>query len=251
MLKKLLMSSALMCLLAAAGLAQNTTTRPTRRPSTPATGTSTTTQQATTTTTTTQEATDAATPSTTTTGARTRRAGTSSQTGRATSSTTTTTTTTTTAKAAIGTPRAAFDDLIDGIKRGDVDAVMGVYWNSPRLVTFNNNGTITKTWAQNRSNRESLYADVKDVQLEVRDVNVELLGRDGAVVTCLWKQTQPFRGTPETATGRLTVVFRRVGNTWKAVHTHTSPDRPDPSLLLQSERTVTTTTTTTPAPTRP
>jgi ketosteroid isomerase-like protein len=131
----------------------------------------------------------------------------------------------------------AFNALVDGIRRADASAVMEVYWNSPRLLIFNNNGTVTRTWEQSRANRASLYARVKDVKLDVRDVNIELLGRDGAVVSALWDQSQTTDGQAERATGRMTLVLRRAGTAWKVVHAHTSPDRPDPSRLLPSERT--------------
>jgi len=172
---------------------------------------------------------------------------------------TTTTTTTTTAKPALPvapsaagqakTPRAstetiasravrdAFDTLINGIRRGDANEVMGVYWNSPQLVLFNNNGTVTKSWEQVRANRQSLYAKVKDVKLDLSDDRVRMLGRDAAVVTARWKQSQAYEGKTESSSGRMTVVFQNVGGQWKAVHAHTSPDRPDPSLLMPSERT--------------
>jgi ketosteroid isomerase-like protein len=114
--------------------------------------------------------------------------------------------------------------------------VMSVYWNSPQLVIFNNNGTVTRTWEQVRSNRASAYPEAKNVQLEVRDVRVSMLGAGGAVVSCLWTQTQEYRGTPERAEGRLTVVFRLINNGWKIVHTHSSPLAPDPSRLLPSEQ---------------
>ena len=141
---------------------------------------------------------------------------------------------------------AAFNALLDGIRHADVNAVTGIYWNSPQLLLFNNNGTVTRGWEQMRENRAASYPEMKDVKLDVRDLRVQMLGRDGAVVTCLWTQSQTFRGTPETATGRMTLVFRNVGGTWKAIHLHTSPDRPDPSRLLPSE---TETPTPTPAPT--
>jgi len=131
---------------------------------------------------------------------------------------------------------AAFNALLDGIRHADVKAVTSVYLNSPRLLLFNSNGTVTKGWEQLRKNRESSYPDLKDVKLEVRDVSITMLGRDGAVVTCLWTQSQTYKGTPETATGRMTLVFRRVGKDWKAIHLHTSPDRPDPSRVLPSEQ---------------
>ncbi len=133
--------------------------------------------------------------------------------------------------------RDAFDTLISGIRRGDADEVMGVYWNSPRLVLYNNNGTVTKTWEQVKSNRQSSYAKVKDVKLDLSDDRVMMLGREAAMVTARWKQSQMYDGKPESASGRMTVVFQSVGGQWKAVHVHTSPDRPDPSLLLPSERT--------------
>jgi ketosteroid isomerase-like protein len=143
---------------------------------------------------------------------------------------------------------AAFNALLDGIRRADVNAVTGIYWNSPQLILFNNNGTITRGWEQMRENRASSYPEMKDVKLDVRDVRTQMLGRDGAVVTCQWTQSQTFRGTPETATGRMTIVFRNTGGAWKAIHLHTSPDRPDPSRLLPSEQTETPTPTATPKP---
>lgn len=134
---------------------------------------------------------------------------------------------------------AAFNALINGIRKSDLDAITSAYWNSPRLVLFNNNGTVTKGWEQMRKNRESSIKDVKNVKLEVRDVSITLLGREGALVNALWTQSQDYKGQPETATGRMTLVFRRVGTAWKAIHLHTSPDRPDPSRVLPSEQTAT------------
>ena len=141
-----------------------------------------------------------------------------------------------------------FNALREGIKAANAAAVNGGYWNSSQLVIYNNNGTVTRGWEQMRSNRESLYAKVKDVTLDVRDVHVQMLGRDGAVVAFLWTQSQTFDGTPGTATGRTTLVFRRISKQWKVVHAHISPDSPDQSRVPQPERT-TTTPTATPKPT--
>ncbi|HKZ81156.1 MAG TPA: nuclear transport factor 2 family protein [Pyrinomonadaceae bacterium] len=141
---------------------------------------------------------------------------------------------------------AAFNSLLNGIRHADVKAVTGVYWNSPRLILFNNNGTVTRGWEQVRKNRESSYPDIKDVKLDVHDVSVIMLGRDGAVVSCLWSQSQTYKGEPETARGRMTLVFRRMGQDWKAVHLHTSPDKPEPSRVLPSEQAPTPTPTPTP-----
>ena len=135
-----------------------------------------------------------------------------------------------------GAVLAAFDKIIDGIRRSNVDLYTSGYWNSSALILFNYNGTVTKGWDQLKKNRESSFPQSKDVKLDIRDRHVTMLGRDGAVVTCLWTQSQTFNGEPDTASGRMTLVFKRVGTEWKAVHLHTSPDKPDPSRVPQSEK---------------
>ena len=131
---------------------------------------------------------------------------------------------------------AAFNSLLDGIRHANVNEVMANYWNSPRLNLFNYNGSVTKGWDQVRQNRQSSYPEIKDVKLDVRDVAVTMLGRDGAVVTCQWTQSQNYKGTPETASGRMTLVFKRVGTAWKAIHLHSSPDNPNPAVIPPSEK---------------
>lgn len=131
--------------------------------------------------------------------------------------------------------RAAFDRLLDGIRTADVEKVMGVYWNSPRLTIYNYNGTVTRGWEQVHTNRQSSYPNLKGVTLEVRDVRIEMFGADGAVVMYYWTQSQTSRGVPDTSTGRTTLVFRKIGGAWKIVHTHASPDNPDASRPLPAE----------------
>lgn len=132
-----------------------------------------------------------------------------------------------------------FNALLDAVRRADANAVAGFYWNSPQLLIYNSNGSVTKGWAQMHSNTESVYANYKDVKLDPRDVHAQMLGRDGAVVSFLWTQSQTVNGTPETGTGRTTLVYRRIGTSWKIVQRHTSPDTPDQTRILPSERTTT------------
>jgi ketosteroid isomerase-like protein len=133
---------------------------------------------------------------------------------------------------------AAFNALLNGIRHANVDEVMSAYWNNPQLNLFNYNGSVTKGWTQVRKNRESSYPEIKDVKLDVRDVSVTMLGTTGAVVTCQWTQSQDYKGTPETASGRMTLVFKRIGNAWKAIHLHSSPDTPNPAVIPPSEKPV-------------
>ena len=131
---------------------------------------------------------------------------------------------------------AAFNALLDGIRHASVNEVMGVYWNSAQLNLFNYNGTVTKGWQQVKKNRESSYPEIKDVKLDVRDISVTMLGRDGAIVTCLWTQSQNYKGTPESVSGRMTLAFKRVGTEWKAIHLHSSSDNPNPAVIPASEK---------------
>jgi ketosteroid isomerase-like protein len=132
---------------------------------------------------------------------------------------------------------AAFNSLLDGIRHADVKAVTNAYQNSSRLVLFNNNGTVTRSWEQMKQNREASYPEVKDVKLEVRDLRATMLGPTAALITCLWTQSQTFHGSPESASGRMTIVFRKIGKDWKAIHLHTSPDAPNPTRVMPSEQT--------------
>jgi len=131
---------------------------------------------------------------------------------------------------------AAFDKIVEGLRRSNVDLYMSGYWNSSMLILFNYNGSITRGWEQLKKNRESSFPQSKDVKLDIRDRHVTMLGRDGAVVTCLWTQSQTFNGQPDNASGRMTLAFKRVGTEWKAVHLHTSPDKPDPARVPASEQ---------------
>ncbi|MBC7795445.1 MAG: DUF3225 domain-containing protein, partial [Pyrinomonadaceae bacterium] len=124
-----------------------------------------------------------------------------------------------------------------GIESSDVKTVTDVYNNSPQTLYYNNNGTVTRGWEQDKLNRESRYPNTTNAKLTVRDVRIETLGTDGAYVACQWTQTQDYNGVSESATGRMTLVMKKIGGIWKIVHLHTSPDKPDATRpVLPSER---------------
>ena len=133
--------------------------------------------------------------------------------------------------------RDAFDRLIEGIKQVDAEKVMSVYQNSDKILFFNNNGSATIGWETMKKNREASYANITNVSLDITGLRVEMLGKDAAYVTCKWKQQQEYNGKLETASGRMTLVFKLIGKDWKIVHLHTSPDNPDATRpVLPSER---------------
>ena len=133
--------------------------------------------------------------------------------------------------------RDAFERLVEGIRQTDAEKVMSVYENSDRILFFNNNGSVTAGWTQMKENRVSSFAKTKNVTLETTGVRVEMLSPTSAYVSFKWKQTQEYDGKLENASGRTTLVFKRIGKDWKAVHLHTSPDNPGPTRpVLDSER---------------
>ena len=132
--------------------------------------------------------------------------------------------------------RAAFDRLVEGIEQADAEKVMSVYENSDRTLFFNYNGTATIGWKNMLDNRKASYADRKNVSLETTGVRVEILSPTSAYVSCKWKQSQEFKGELENSTGRMTLIFKKIGKDWKVVHLHTSPDvAPDKIVIPASE----------------
>lgn len=133
--------------------------------------------------------------------------------------------------------RNAFDGLIKAIENSNVDGATNTYWNSPDLLFFNHNGTVTRGWDQNRKNREATFPRIKNVKLDKSDVRVKMLGNDAALVTFLWKQTRDYDDKSETASGRTTLVYQKIGKEWKVVHLHSSPDNaPADRPIFPSER---------------
>jgi ketosteroid isomerase-like protein len=133
--------------------------------------------------------------------------------------------------------RAAFDKLVEGIKQADAEKVMSVYNKSEDILFFNNNGSVTKGWELMKTNRESSYANVANVSLDITGLKIEMLGTNSAYLTCKWKQQQEYKGKLESASGRMTLVFKLIGKEWKVIHLHTSPDNPDANRpVFPSER---------------
>jgi ketosteroid isomerase-like protein len=133
--------------------------------------------------------------------------------------------------------RDAFERLVEGIRQVDAEKVMSVYQNSDRILFFNNNGTATIGWENMKKNRDASYANIANVSLDITGLRVEMLGKDAAYVTCKWKQQQEYNSKLETASGRMTLVFKLIGKDWKVIHLHTSPDNPDATRpVMTSER---------------
>jgi len=133
--------------------------------------------------------------------------------------------------------KTAFERLIEGIKQVDADKVMNSYEKSDKLLIFNNNGSATIGWSNVKSNVDASYPKLTNVSLDITGLRVEMLSKTAAYVSCKWTQSQENSGKLETASGRMTLIYKLIGKDWKVIHRHTSPDNPGANRpVMDSER---------------
>ena len=104
--------------------------------------------------------------------------------------------------------------------RGDLEAFMAGYWNSPEL-TFFSGGHESKGWqaALDRYKKSYQSAGHEMGKLEFANLQIEMLGSDAAFVRGEFHLTMSDGKTPH---GLFTLIFRKFPDGWKIVHDHTS-----------------------------
>ncbi len=104
--------------------------------------------------------------------------------------------------------------------RGDLDAFMTGYWNSPEL-TFFSGAKEHDGWQAALDRYRATYASPGHEmgKLVFSSLRIEMLGPDAAFVRGAWGLTMPDRKTPH---GLFTLVFRKFPSGWKIIHDHTS-----------------------------
>ncbi|MEM7661768.1 MAG: nuclear transport factor 2 family protein [Pseudomonadota bacterium] len=97
--------------------------------------------------------------------------------------------------------------------RGDIDAFMEGYWRSADL-RFGSGDTVVKGWQSTLMRYQNRYPDGAAMgELSFRELDVELLSDDAAVVHGAW-QLQREEDTPG---GLFTLIFRDFGDGWVIV----------------------------------
>jgi len=109
---------------------------------------------------------------------------------------------------------------LEAWNRGNIEAFMNGYWRSDDL-TFYSGATITKGWQPTLAHYKKRYqGQGREMgKLEFQNIDIDLLGRRGAVVTGAFQLTMSDGKKPH---GIFTLVFKRFPNGWKIVHDHTS-----------------------------
>jgi len=105
--------------------------------------------------------------------------------------------------------------------RGDLEAFMSGYWNSPELTFFG--AEKTSGWqATLERYRKRYQAGGREMgKLEFSDLQIVSLGPESAFVRGSWKLRMSDGKTPH---GLFTLVFRRFRDGWKIVHDHSSQE---------------------------
>jgi len=102
--------------------------------------------------------------------------------------------------------------------RGDVDAFLVGYWQSPEL-TFSGTSGVSRGWDGVLARYKKSYPDRAAMgQLDFSGLEFRFLGPDAALVLGKWhlKRDKGDIG------GVFTLVWQRFPNGWKIIHDHTS-----------------------------
>jgi ketosteroid isomerase-like protein len=104
----------------------------------------------------------------------------------------------------------------DAWNRGDLEAFMAGYWNSPEL-TFFSGARESKGWraALDRYKKSYQSAGHEMGKLEFANLRVEMLAPEAAFVRGEFHLTMSDGKTPH---GLFTLVFRKFPEGWKIVH---------------------------------
>jgi beta-aspartyl-peptidase (threonine type) len=108
----------------------------------------------------------------------------------------------------------------DAWNRGDLEAFMAGYWNSPDL-TFFSGAHESKGWqaALERYKKTYQSAGHEMGKLEFANLRVEMLGPDAAFVRGEFHLTMSDGKTPH---GLFTLIFKKFVDGWKIVHDHSA-----------------------------
>jgi beta-aspartyl-peptidase (threonine type) len=123
--------------------------------------------------------------------------------------------------------RAVLERQVADWNRGDLDAFLGGYWTSPKVV-FQTGGQRIEGWeAMRRRYHQRYRAEGRAMgRLEFSALEIEPLGPEAVLARGRWRLTMPDGTRPG---GLFTVIFRRLPEGWKIVHDHTSAEDARPA----------------------
>jgi uncharacterized protein (TIGR02246 family) len=111
------------------------------------------------------------------------------------------------------------DDQDAAWNKGDLDGFMKGYWKSDKLTFFSGNDK-TSGWQATLERYQKKYqGEGKEMgKLTFKDVEIELLGPDAAVVRGRFLLVR----SKDKPTGLFTLILKKFPEGWRIVHDHTS-----------------------------
>jgi beta-aspartyl-peptidase (threonine type) len=116
--------------------------------------------------------------------------------------------------------KAVWPTSVDAWNRGDLDAFMTGYWNSPDLVFFSNK-TETRGWQQTLERYRTTYkAEGRQMgALDFPQLEFKVLGPEVVLARGQWRLKMP---DGKESTGMTSVTFLKLPEGWRIVHDHSS-----------------------------
>src|SRR5262245_12223192 len=115
---------------------------------------------------------------------------------------------------------AVWNAQLEAWNRGDLDAFMTGYWNSPDLVFFSNK-TETRGWQQTLDRYRATYkAEGRQMgALDFPQLEFKALGPEAVLARGQWRLKMP---DGKESTGMTSVTFLKLPEGWRIVHDHSS-----------------------------
>jgi len=116
--------------------------------------------------------------------------------------------------------RAVWNAQVDAWNRGDLDAFMAGYWNSPDLVFFSNR-TETRGWQQTLDRYRARYkAEGRQMgTLDFPQLEFKVLGPEAVLARGTWRLKMP---DGMESRGMTSVTFQKRPEGWRIIHDHSS-----------------------------
>lgn len=128
----------------------------------------------------------------------------------------------------IAAAKALDQKFMEAFNKGDVDALMSTYWNSPDLVVYPPGAMEWRGWQAAKESFKEFLANMKGAKLQLTEPNYKVAG-DVVMSWGKWRITMP---TPDGKTmdmmGRYTDVKTKKDGKWVYIIDHASAPLPPP-----------------------
>ena len=122
----------------------------------------------------------------------------------------------------IAEAKALDQRFVEAYNRGDADAVMETYWNSPDLVSYAVDTLQLKGWQALKDQTVRTFTSMKGASLEILDPNYKPVS-DMVMSWGTWRLTIPSKeGAPVEVVGRYSDVKTQRGGKWVYIFDHAS-----------------------------